>query len=266
MDVKAYLISQGSDAETAEAISSNPKFAAIYEKAATEAENGQTAYQKALEVEATMKKWNQNEVIPYVQRADASVAAANSKVAAQAAYLKTLKDQGYDIPDEYLAGAAPSAAVAPAKVDPAPVKNDEMLNYAKANMALIAMSNKYRKLTGDELDPEAEYNDFSSNARPNENLRVYIDRKYDLGAKEAAVATEKKAAYEKGIADKAVAAAQAEWAKSHGTNGETRIPQNSKFAEIAASRKESGGDKLWQTKEGRAQADQRRLEKYSQIM
>jgi hypothetical protein len=143
-------------------------------------------------------------------------------------------------------------------------KNDELLNYAKANMALISMSNRYRKLTGgEELDPEAEYTDFGQNARPNENLRTYISRKYDLDAKEAAKSAEAKAAERKAIEDAAGAKAIAEYQAKHGSNGETRIPQSSKFAEIAAQRKEGGGDKLWQTKAGRDEATQRRLEKYA---
>lgn len=265
MDVKNYLIStHGLSEDEAKVIADNPKYAAIYEKAAKAAEDGQTAYQKALEVKSTMETWNKNEVIPYVQKADASVAAAQARVAAQASYLATLKAQGYDIPAEYLAGAA--EPVVPAKVTPvAEAKNyDDLIQKGQlAQMELIDLANEAFDLTGKRVSVNAEYKEFGSNARPGENLRSYITRKYDLDTIRTTKETERKAAYEKTIADNAVTAAKAEWAKSHGTNGETRIPQNSKFAEIAAQRKEGGSDKSWQTKQGRDEATQRRLEKYA---
>jgi Asp-tRNA(Asn)/Glu-tRNA(Gln) amidotransferase B subunit len=108
MDVKNYLIStHGLSVEEAAVIADNPKYAAIYEKAAREAEDGKTALLKAQEVEKSLKDWNATQVVPYVQKADKAVADAQAKIAAQATYLKTLKDQGYDIPDSYLDGSAP---------------------------------------------------------------------------------------------------------------------------------------------------------------
>lgn len=272
MDVKSYLMSQGTDEETASEIASNPKFASVYEKAAQQAEDGKTAFMKAQEIQQSMKTWNETQVVPYVQKADREVAAERAKNAAMAAHMKTLKEQGYDIPDSYLTASETPTVNTPVVNQPnnGGVKTDDMLNYAKANMALISMSNKYRKLTGEELDPEHEYTDFQSNARPNENLRTYIDRKYDLSAKEAAKESERKQAYEKGIADAAVAKAQAEWQAKHGSNPEVRIAQSSKFDTIRDERKQSGmdsnGTPSWQTKAGRDQATQRRLEKYSSLI
>lgn len=267
MDVKAYLISQGLNEEDATTIASNPAYAGVYTKLAKEAEDGKTAFMKAQEIEQSMKNWNETQVVPYVQKADRAVADAQAKIAAQSTYLKTLKEQGYDIPDAYLAGD-PTIPVVPAKVELTPAKSDEMLNYAKANMALIAMSNKYRKLTGEELDPEAEFTDFSSNARPNENLRTYIDRKYDLGAKQAAIEAQKKTDYEDAIRKDSAAKAIAEYQAKHGSNGETRIPVNSRFDKVAEDRKTAGNgsDKLWQTQAGREQARQNRLQKYSNLI
>jgi hypothetical protein len=271
MTVKDYLIStHGLSAEEAAVIADNPKYAGVYEKAMKEAEEGKTALLRANETKSALEKWNQEQVIPYVQKADRAVADAEAKIAAQSTYLKTLKAQGYEIPDAYLDGSAPTSIPAkPAAAEP-PVKNDDMLNYAKANMALIAMSNRYRKLVGDELDPEREYEDFTANARPNENLRSYIDRKYDLSSKEAAKDAEKKAAYEKKIADDAVTAAKAEWQKSHGTNPETIVPRSSRFDRVTEDRKSNGVDStgrpLWQTAAGREEATKKRLEKYAGLV
>ena len=49
---------------------------------------------------------------------------------------------------------------------------------------------------GHGLDIESEYEDFGKNKRPNENLRAYVDRKYDLTAKATERDNKKKSDYE----------------------------------------------------------------------
>lgn len=266
MDVKQYLISMGTDEETATEIAANPKYASVYEKAAAAAEDGKTALLKAQEVEKSLKTWNETQVIPYVQKADAQVAAANAKIAAQAAHMKSLKDMGYEIPDAYLetpAGGNP--VTAPAAV--AAKDYDDLIQKGQlAQMELIDLANEAYDLTGKRVSVNAEYKEFGQSARPGENLRSYITRKYDL---DTIRSTKSKEAEQKRLDEYAatkVTAAQAEWAKSHGSNGETRIPVNSRFDKVAEERKVGGGDKLWQTQEGRETARRNRLEKYSGLL
>lgn len=271
MDVKAYLISQGTDAETAEAISSNPKFASVYEKAAAEAENGKTAFLKAQETKDALEKWNQNTVIPYVQKADNEIAKIKAEKAAMSAHMAELKARGYEIPDAYLDAPAPGApSVAPSVA--AGKDYDDLIQKGQlAQMELIDLANEAFDLTGKRVSVNSEYKEFSSNARPGETLRSYVTRKYDL---ENIRTKRTQEADQKRLDDYAatkVAAEKAEWAKSHGTNGETRIPQNSRFDKVVEARNAGGntdkeGRPLWQTQEGREQARKNRLEKYSQIM
>lgn len=269
MDVKAYLISQGTDEETATAIAANPKFASVYEKAAAKAEEGTTALLKAQEVEKSLKTWNETKVVPYVRDADNKVAAANAKLAAQAAHWQTLKDQGYEVPDAFLeagGGNNPAPKVEPVNNGGGKDYDDLIQKGQLAQMELIDLANEAYDLTGKRVSVNAEYKEFGQSARPGENLRSYITRKYDL---DTIRSTKSKEAEQKRLDEYAatkVTAAQAEWAKSHGSNGETRIPVNSRFDKVAEERKVGGGDKLWQTQEGRETARKSRLEKYSGLL
>lgn len=268
MDVRAYLISQGTDEETATEIAANPKFASVYEKAAAKAEEGTTALLRANETKTALEQWNQNTVIPYVQKADAQVAVANAKIAAQAAHMKSLKDMGYEIPDAYLETPAAGGNTVTAPVAAAPGKDyDDLIQKGQlAQMELIDLANEAYDLTGKRVSVNAEYKEFGQSARPGENLRSYITRKYDL---DTIRSTKAAAAEQKKLDDYAatrITAAQAEWAKSHGSNGETRIPVNSRFDKVAEERKTGSNDKLWQTQEGRETARRNRLEKYSGLL
>jgi hypothetical protein len=274
MNVQDYLIStHGLSAEEAKVIADNPKYAGVYEKLAKEAEDGKTAFLKAQETKSALEQWNQNTVIPYVQKADKQVAEAQAKISAQATYLKTLKDQGYDIPDAYLSDAAPAGGNNVNTLPPAAGKDyDDLIQKGQlAQMELIDLANEAYDLTGKRVSVNAEYKEFASNARPGETLRSYVTRKYDL---ENIRTKRTQEADQKRLDDYAatkVAAEKAEWAKSHGTNGETRIPQNSRFDKVIEARnadgnKDKDGRPLWQTQEGREQARKNRLEKYSHIM
>lgn len=269
MDVKQYLIStHGLSAEEAAVIADNPKYASIYEKAAKEAEDGKTAFLKAQETKTALEQWNQNTVIPYVQKADNEIAKIKAEKAAMSAHMAELKARGYEIPDAYLSEATPSATKVETVATAGKDYDDLIQKGQLAQMELIDLANEAFDLTGKRIRVNDEYKQFANEARPGENLRSYVTRKYDLENIRTAKENERKTAYEKGIADNAVAAAKAEWAKSNGSNPETRVPQNSRFAQVLESRKGDGnsdkdGRPLWQTQAGRQEASQRRLEKYA---
>lgn len=269
MDVKQYLLSIGTDAETAEAISANPQFAAVYEKAAMEAENGKTAYLKAQEIEKSMKQWNDTQVIPYVQKADAEVAKVRAEKAAMATHMKSLKDLGYDIPESYFEGA-PASTAAPTAAAPASGKDyeDMILKGQMVQMELLDLAGEAQELTGKRISVNREYESMKKDGRPGENFRQYITRKYDL---DTIRSTKEREAEQKKLDDYAatkVAAEKAEWTKLHGSNPDTLIPRASRFDRVAEERKASGstddkGRPLWQTEAGRRIATQQRLEKYA---
>jgi hypothetical protein len=271
LNVKDYLIStHGMSEEDAKVIADNPKYAGVYEKLAREAEDGKTAFLKANETKAALEQWNQNTVIPYVRDADNKVAGMSAKLSAQATYLKSLKDAGYDIPSAYLDDAPANGASVVAQPVAAQGKDyDDLIQKGQlAQMELIDLANEAYDLTGKRVSVNAEYQDFQQNMRPGENLRRYITRKYDL---DSIRTTRSKEAEQKKLDDYAatkVAAEKAEWAKSHGTNPDTLIPRASKFDRVVEARKADGsedkeGRPLWQTQAGRAEATKRRLEKYS---
>lgn len=265
MDIRQILRTRGLTDENIENLVTKPEYASLLESFITEAESGKTALLKAQEIETNLKTWNEQQVIPYVRGADEKVAKREAELAAMRAHMASLKAAGYDIPEAYLE---------PGKATPPPPKpeangidekafNERSMDIAKTNMALVSLSNRHRKLTGDELDLEQEYTDFEANKRPNENLRSYITRKYDhdgLQAKRAQEAEQKKLdAY----AEEKLKAAKAEWTQSNGVNPETRSPRSTKFDQIA---KEPERAKLWQTAAGREEATKRRLEKYSTLI
>jgi hypothetical protein len=156
-----------------------------------------------------------------------------------------------------------SAAPVTPKNDPPPYDpkalDEREMRLAETNMALVSLSNRHRKLTGEELDLDTEYSDFKSNRRPDENLRSYVARKYDHGGLQAkaAQAAEQKKLDE--YAESRVKEAKATWQAANGPNPETRNPRASKWDGIRADETRTN---LWQTRQGREEATRRRLEKY----
>lgn len=260
MDIKSILKARGLDDANADALMSNPAYGDILKGFITEAEAGKTALLNAQQIEQNLKTWNETNVIPYVQKADARVAETEGKLAAQSAYLKTLKEQGYEVPDSYLTTPSPTVPANQPTPTAARDYSDDIMLSAKANMSLISMSERARDLLGHGLDVESEYEDFGKNKRPGENLRGYITRKYDLDILSAKRDSDKKQKYEDGIRDEAKKAALAEYQQTHGSNPETRSPRSSRFATIV---QDDTRKSLWQTAQGREQATRNRLEKYA---
>ena len=264
MDVKAALKARNLDDAQIETLMTNPAHAGILESLMKEAEDGKTAYMNAQKIESDLKTWNENQVVPYVREADEKVAKTQAKLSAMETHMKTLKERGYDIPDAYFDAAPP--VVAP-KSEPSfdpKVFDERAMDIAKTNMALVSLSNRHRKLTGDELDLETEYSDFEKNKRPQENLRTYIARKYDHDGKQSALSA---AAEQKKLDDYAsekLKVAKAEWTQANGVNPETRIPKSSRWDAIKGEDEDRSKD--WQTAAGRERATQQRLAKYTTLV
>lgn len=264
MDIKSILKARNLSDEDITALTTKPEYASLLESFISEAETGKTALMKAQEIETNLKTWNETQVVPYVRQADEKVAKRESELAGMRAHMKSLKDAGYDIPDAYLDASAP--VVPPVKnentFDPK-ILDERAMDIARTNMALVSLSNRHRKLVGDELDLETEYTDFEANKRPSENLRSYIARKYDH---EGLQAKRQQESEQKKLDDYAASKIQeekAKWAETHGANPETRNPKSSRFDQI---KQEEGRTKLWQTAQGREQATQMRLKKYQDLV
>jgi len=268
MDIKAILKARNLDDASIDNLLTNPALSGVLEAFVNEAEQGKTALMKAQEIETNLKTWNETQVVPYVRGADEKVAKVQAELASTRAYLKTMKEQGYEVPDAMI-GDAPASSTPTTTttttsngIDSKYV-DERALDIAKTNMALLSISNKYRKYTGNEIDLESEYEDFGKNRRPNEVLRDYVNRKYDIPGLEAKA---KEASEQKRLDDYAAAKIQEEkskWVQANGANPETRNPRASRFDAI---KQDENRGKLWQTAQGREQATRARLEKYSNLV
>lgn len=265
MDIRAVLKARGLDDAKVETLMTDPAYSSILEGFINEAESGKTAMLKAQQIETDLKKWNDETLIPTYTKKDMEYADTSAKLAAAKEVLKTLKAQGYEIPAGYIddSTATPPPPAKPAGIDASYV--DQKANdIARVNMALMSVNEKARDLLGHGLDFEAEYEDFGKNRRPNENVREYVARKYDLGTLETKREAEKKQKYEDGIRSDAAKAAIADYEQKHGSNGETRVPRSSthdRFREISAERKDS-----WNTVAGREASTAARQEKYAELL
>jgi uncharacterized protein RhaS with RHS repeats len=262
MTIEEILANEGYTAEEAQVLIANPKYAGTLKKLVDTAENGTTALLKAQELEQNIRKFNDETVIPYGAKKDAEAAQARAEAAKYQTYLKSLKDAGYEIPDAYL----PAASAEPVKpaTDPATgqfVKPSDLDSQGRAYMSLLSTVNRAHKL-GIDLDVDSDYDEMKKSARPGENFRDYIDRKYDLSALEKKKADEK----EQARLDAYAATKLDEWKKANprSENEDLRTPaasKHDKFKAISDEKKNS-----WQTREGREASTVARQEKYKNIL
>jgi hypothetical protein len=259
MTIQEILQAEGLSADEITTLTSNPKYTSVLDKYRQKSEQGETALLNAKQIEENLNKFNRETVIPYGIEADKKVAKANAELAKTQAYLKSLKESGYDIPDDYM-NVAPTPVATPVAA-PSGDYSKEILTAAEANMSLISLSNRYRGLTGDELDVDNEYQDFKQNLRPGENLRSYIDRKYDLTAKAAAKTAEKEQKRLDAYAAEKIEKYKAEHPIS--SDPERSAPRPTKFDRLV--NQDADRKQLWQTAEGREKATQDRIKKYSSV-
>ena len=102
MDIHEILKAEGLSDEDISTLTSNDKYSGVLNRFIEKAEAGETALQTAKQIQDDLKSWNETQVVPYVQKADERVAQAEARLAGTAAYLKQMKDQGYEVPDAYL--------------------------------------------------------------------------------------------------------------------------------------------------------------------
>lgn len=261
MTIEEVLAAEGYTAEESKALTDNPKNKTLLTKILQKSEEGTTALLKAQELETSIRKFNDETVIPYGAKKDQEAAAARAEAAKYQTYLKSLKDSGYDIPDAYL-GTSAEVKNEPVKVEPKYVQASDLDSQGKAYMSLLSLSERARDLLGHGLDIESEYEDFGKNKRPNENLRAYVDRKYDLTAKQTERETKKKSDYEEKLRKEGEERYQK--ANPLSANGELSTPRASKFDRFQKLPDDAKNN--WQTQAGREKATQSRLEKYKDLL
>ena len=260
MTIEEVLAAEGYTAEEQTALLGNPKNKGLLTKILQQSEEGTTALLKAQELETNIRKFNDETVIPYGAKKDQEAAAARAEAAKYQTYLKSLKEAGYDIPDAYLSVAPEKVEVMPA--EPRYVKPEDLDNQGKAYMSLLSMSEKARDLLGHGLDIEQEYEDFGKNKRPNENLRAYVDRKYDLTAKATERDNKKKFDYEEKLRKEGEERYQK--ANPRSANDDLQVARASKFDRFQKLPDDVRDNH--KTLAGREKATQNRLEKYHDLL
>lgn len=259
MTIEEVLAAEGYTAEEQTALLGNPKNKGLLTKILQQSEEGTTALLKAQELETNIRKFNDETVIPYGAKKDQEAAAARAEAAKYQTYLKSLKDAGYDIPDAYLS-VAPEK-VEPVKVEPKYVQPDDLDKQGRAYMSLLSTVNRAHKL-GIDLNVDADYAEMKKNGRPNENFRDYLDRKYDMTAKETAAATQKKSDYEEKLRKEGEERYQK--ANPRSANDGIATPRASKFDRFQKLPDDVRDNH--KTLAGREKATQNRLEKYRDIL
>ena len=277
MDIRTYLAEQGLTKEEIDALVGNEKAAKAMTSALAKFEEGTAAAAEATtKLEAANaatteaeKFWN-DKVTPALAGVDKKVATATSETARYKAYLQSLKDQGYDVPDELLsASGAPGGGGAGAGAKESSTStnyltredlNKELSGTGPTLISLMDLSNQYADLYGGPyLTAEA---DFVESQRARKPFRDFVRDKYKFETKRQ----EKSAAAEQtrinSIVDEKVKAKEAELAAKYGSNGELRAPLASKFDKIEkiAERKDS-----WKTQKGREESRKNRLNRFENI-
>lgn len=266
MTIQEYLAEQGLSAEEIQAVIGNEKAAKAMTSALSRYEEGSTAIARAeAEKAETATFWEQKtqELQGSVNRltaAEKRAAQAEAAAAQRTAYLKSLKDQGYDVPDEMIAGSG-----APVKTDPVYVTREDMekgmRNTAPDLVSLTALSNEYYSLFGQPYVAVEE--DFRAAQQAGKPLRDFARSKYNFDGKksELAAAADQKRIDE--IVSEKMKTREAELAAKYGSNPELRSPLPSKFAKLEKS--EGFKNDSWKSQEGRDANRQSRLKRFENI-
>jgi hypothetical protein len=268
MTLNEYLVAEGLTGEEIAAIVGNEKQAKAMTKALGLAEEGRTAKAQAdAEKQETAQFWEQKTTelqgsVARLTAAERRAAEAEGKAAQRTAYLKSLKDQGYDVPDEMI-GAGGGGN--PNPETPKYVTHEEVQKSLRSTapdlVSLTALSNEYRSLYG--TDYVAIEEDFRAAQAANKPLREFARSKYNFEGKK----TELAAAADKARIDAIVAEKEKEWqaknALTNGSNPNTRPGMPSKFDKLTKS--ENFKSDSWKSQEGRDSNRADRLKKFENI-
>ena len=251
MDIKVYLAEQGLTPEEITALVGNEKAAKAMTAALSKFEEGTAlATRSAAELETARAEKEEAEtfwkekVQPALSSVDRKVASANSEAARYKTYLQSLKDQGYDVPDELLAAPASPANPNPNPANPDYMTREEFRRAAAGTapdlVTLISLSNEYQDLYG---KPYIEADsDFAEAVKAKKPMRDFVRDKYKFSDKRK----ERDAAAEQTRIDTRVAAQlatkEAALVAKYGSNPNLSSPmasRNDKVQKIVEARNDS---------------------------
>ena len=272
MDIKVYLAEQGLTPEEITALVGNEKAAKAMTAALSKFEEGTAlATRSAAELETARAEKEEAEtfwkekVQPALSSVDRKVASANSEAARYKTYLQTLKEQGYDVPDELLAAPASPANPNPNPANPDYMTREEFRRAAAGTapdlVTLISLSNEYQDLYG---KPYIEADsDFAEAVKAKKPMRDFVRDKYKFSDKRK----ERDAAAEQTRIDTLVAAQlatkEAALVAKYGSNPNLSSPmasRNDKVQKIAEARNDS-----FKSSAGREAAKKDRLARWENV-
>ncbi len=281
MTIEEFLSEQGLGPDEVKAIVGNEKQAKAMSAALAKFEEGSTALSRSQREiqeansakEETARFWEQKtqELQGGVDRmtaAEKRAAQAEAEAARRATYLKSLADQGYDVPEEMYKGAASSPAaqnVQQSQDTSRFLTREDWEKQARAIapdlVTLTALSNEYAYLYG---QPYTAINDdFQEAQKHGKPLRDYVQSKYDFSANRQ---EKQKAAEEAAYQDrfkKDIESERKKWAEEHGSNPNTRSPLPSRFDKLV---NQQGFDKnSWASADGRKANRESRLQKFENL-
>ena len=265
MTINEFLTAQGLNAEEIAAVVGNEKQAKVMSAALKNYEDGLAAKaQSAAEKAETQKFWEDKTQqlegsVSRLTAAEKRAAEAEATAAQRTAYLKSLKQQGYDVPDTMV--GEPAAAAEPVKPFGREEFNQGLRAVAPDLVTLVGLQAEYQDLIG---SPYINIDqDFQEAQKSGKSLRDYTRTKYQFDTKRA----EKTAAAEKTRIDTIVAeqmkTKEAELAAKYGSNPNLSVAMPSKFAKLE---KQPGfKNDSWKSAEGRQANREARLKKFENV-
>lgn len=262
MTINEFLTAQGLTAEEIAAVVGNEKQTKAMTAALAKFDEGSAALTAANTEKAdTEKYWTDKtadleRIGGRLTAAEKRAAQAEAESARRTAYLKSLKEQGYDVPDEMVAGAA--AHVEPPKPFTREEATQMMRGTAPDLVTLVGLQAEYQDLLG---TPYINIDqDFAEAQRAGKPLREYARTKYNFDAKR----TEKQQAAEKtridGLVAEQLKTKEAELVAKYGSNSNTSVAMPSKFDKLE---KQPGfKSDSWKSAEGRKANRESRLKRF----
>ena len=267
MTIQEFLTDQGLTPEEIAAVVGNEKQSKALSAALSKFDEGSAKLAAAQDEEKkTAKFWADK-----VQELDAidgrmtaterRAVKAEAVAASRTAYLKTLKDQGYDVPDEMITGASAAASAEPPKSLTREEITAMLRGTAPDLVTLVGLQAEYQDLLGTPYVGIDQ--DFAEAQKEGKPLREFVRNKYSFDAKRA----EKQQKAESERIEKLVAERmkpkEEELAAKYGTNPNLSTPMPSKFDKLE---KQPGfKSDSWKSAEGRKANRDARVKRFENV-
>jgi len=265
MDVKAYLLELGYSAEDAATLAADEKMSKAITTAANRYEEGNSARTaaEAAQAEAAKKSkdladWWTSTAQPAILAADQGGARAKAEAAQYKAYLKDLKEKGYEVPEEWVKEAGsvtPPPVVTPANnFDP----RQAAVDMARQTAMVADLDNEYRELYGDRM-PGGMVTQLDEALAAGKPLRDHVRAKFNFDGKRQELAAKKEADRVAAITKDITERMEAKYAAER-SNPHLALAVISKAVAVAEANKDNA--ESWKTRAGRTEAKKDRLDRF----